>query len=410
MLKKFKVIFILAILLAMMPNLNQQTAYADNHPDLILYVHGEESNGGPIFHQKGDLAGQDIWFPGKKKSGVLRIYNNYSERIMVNHLSLSMKLEKIINNEATEISPQDLDEDEVNLYMLFAENMKLTIKKGTMLIFTNTIFQGTFKDMLYIKDDPNYQGEDLDVFNRFNINRNDYVDLEYTVEMDKGAGNKLQGLRSRVDFHINVSENPVSSNGGSNPDTPDSDPSTNQEADGIPIDIKDHWACDCMQMLLEKGIVIGYEDGTIRPENYISRAETAVLVGKALNLEENDKFFTGYIDPIPKWAKGYIIATSEKDIFKGYYGLLYKPNQNITREEITAVLMRAFELPVQQAELNFTDKDKIADWALQSIEQAVSHQIIEGYPDHSLSPQKEVTRAEAFTMICKLLSMNEEKK
>ena len=55
--------------------------------------------------------------------------------------------------------------------------------------------------------------------------------------------------------------------------------------------------------------------------------------------------------------------------------------------------------------MNFTDKDAISDWALNYVEIGTENNIITGYPDNTFKPQEDITRAEAFTMICKLLKL-----
>ena len=162
-----------------------------------------------------------------------------------------------------------------------------------------------------------------------------------------------------------------------------------------------------------------YRNGTVKPEDYIeqavqpklniTRAEAAMLIGKALGLEEVEKFFSGYIDGVPDWAKGYIIATSDKEIFEGYPGNLFRANNYITREEMTAVLIRAFEKKYEkEIELGFIDKAEIAKWSEDYVKSAVQNKVIEGYPDNTFKPKNNITRAEAFTIICKLLGLHEE--
>ncbi len=303
-----------------------------------------------------------------------------------------MKLEKNRENIYEEVTNE-------NLYDIFAKNMQLTIKKGTALVFTNTIFNKSFYEMLYDKDNEEYNGYDLSSLDSFNIGRNKYIDLEYTVHMDENAGNELQGIKATVDFLINAQENP-----DQNSDDDDDD-----DDDDIKDINNDHWAHDCIKTLLKHGIIKGYPDGTIRPENYITRAEAAVLVGRALELEEIDKLLDGYLDNIPKWSRGYILVTTEKGIFKGYPGKLFKANDNIIREEMAAVLFRAFDRQLDgDLKIEFLDKDKISNWALEHVKCGVQHDIIVGYPDSTFRPKGCITRAEAFTMICKLLGYHEE--
>ncbi|MTI69377.1 MAG: S-layer homology domain-containing protein [Firmicutes bacterium] len=381
-----KIVLILIATLIFNLSLCLDIAYADDKADVTLYIHGEKSEGAPIFNSLGNI-GDGLWSPGKISSGTLRLYNNYSNRISVSNLGLYMKLEKRTNDGYKEVKDK-------NLYEYFAKSMKLTVKKGQMLIFKNTLYDKSFYEMLYKEGNESYNGFNLSGFDKFNLNKNDYVDLEYTVHMKDSVGNELQGLKATVDFLINANENPIHHH---------SDKKDKSK------DTKGHWAHDCIETLLKYGIIKGYPDGSIRPENYITRAEAAVLVGRALELEEKNRLLTGYIDIIPTWAEGYILTTTEKNIFKGYPFRLFKANNNITREEMTSVLMRAFKLENEKTlELKFSDKDKISDWAMENVMIGIENDIIEGYPDKTFKPQNSITRAEAFTMICKLLGYHKE--
>lgn len=409
---------ILTIIIGSILFVNQSIVYGEDTPDVILYIHGEKSIGGSIFHQKGNLA-DGYLAPGVTVSGTLRIYNNYSERIKVKNLALTIKLERLQGDSYYQI------EDE-KLYEVFAKNMKLTIKRGKMLIFTKIIYNKSFYEMMYRKNNENYKGYDLPVLDRFNINKNDYIDLEYIVHMDENAGNELQGIKATVNFLINVNENPVHQGGsGYNPPSGGSGLGDNSEEveEEIPVeesdkkqevneeftDIEGHWAKDCIQALIEHNIVKGYPDKTIRPDNFITRAEAAVLICRALNLEEKNKLFTGYIDSIPKWARGYVIASTEKGIFKGYPGRLFKANKKITRQEMIVALMRGFDKKLEEEiQIKFKDKGDIQDWALRYVKTGVYYKTINGYPDNTFRPNNNITRAEAFTMICKLLGYHNE--
>jgi hypothetical protein len=173
-------------------------------------------------------------------------------------------------------------------------------------------------------------------------------------------------------------------------------------------DIGSHWAHDCIAALLQHGIIHGYPDGTIRPDNYITRAEAAVLVANALKLGEKEGTLP-YVDPIPAWAQGYILSATEKDVFEGYPGNVFNPDSYITREEMAAVLIRAFDKKaIDGTELIFKDTDDIGKWAEEYVKAGVDNSVITGYPDNTFKPEDKVTRAEAFTMICKLLGYHSE--
>ena len=384
-------IFLLALILALASVLigTTEAILAEDGPDVILKIY-EQPYGQAIF-QSGEI-GKSLWAPGKTEKGIVRIYNDYFQTIEVNNLALTMKLEKLQSD-----GSYVLIDAEKGIYRKFAQNMRLSIKRGFTPVFANIIYDNSFYEMLD-------EGHDLPVLDRFYINRNKYVDLEYTVQMAESAGNELQGLKATVDFVITTRENPENPQAGGR----NRNEAAAFEDLGI-TDLAGHWAYDCMVVLLKTGIIEGYSDLTIRPENYLTRAEAAVLIGRALQLDEKKKLYTGYVDQIPDWARGYVIATTEKGILKGYPSKLFKPHQNITREEMICLLIRGFEMKFKgEISLEFSDKDEISEWALEYIKSGVYNEVIEGFSDNTIRPQNKITRAEAFTIICKLLGYQKE--
>lgn len=367
---------------------------------------------------KGDLFGNSSWYPGKSHSGVIRINNRYNN-IDINNIALKVNIEK---------ANSEYDRDTVKTS--FLKNMKLTIERGRLLAFNKIIVNDKpIKELLYEKDSNVDRGFPLHKNTKFTVNRNDSIDLKYTLSMSKEAGNELEGIVAKVPFLININENIDIDDDDDDSDDNDRDKHTDKKDVNITV-TNEHWAHNCIIALLNHKIIQGYphdemtiEDyrkGRVKPEIYvieavqpdlyITRAEAAVLVGKALGLNEKDKFLTGYVDGIPTWAKGYIIATSEKKIFKGYPFKLFKASNNITREEMIAVLVRAFELKLKndEIELTFEDRENIAQWAEELVKAGFESKVIVGYPDNTYRPQNNITRGEAFTIICKLLGYHNE--
>lgn len=396
--KRISIAILLLMVFSIVSLWNVEISYGADNPNATVYVHGN-TDAGPVFSGDGNMGG-GLWAPGVTKSGTLRIMNNYPDRVQVGSLGLSMKLEKLQEEEYQPVNDKEL-------YKLFAQSMKLTIKKGRLLVFNATLFDKSFYEMLYQKDSDTYKGYPLPALDKFNINSGDHADLQYTVHMDESAGNELQGVKATVAFIINSTQNPVPYEPGDSDDSGSSEPNKPSGNDGK--DTNGHWAHDCIKTLIEKGVIKGYPDNTIRPENYVTRAEAAALVGRALKLEVPNKTSASYVDFIPDWAAGWISVTSEKGIFEGYPGKKFKSNQYITREEMTKVLVKAFDKKLNGAlELTFNDREKISAWALQYVKAGVQNKAIEGYPDNSFKPGANMTRAETFTLICKLLGYHEE--
>ncbi|WP_026478954.1 S-layer homology domain-containing protein [Alkaliphilus transvaalensis] len=369
-----------------------------NNHYVEVSTYGTASQGDPMFSE-------GLWAPGAVDKGVMRLSNNYSQRVRVNNLALTIKLEQFVDGEYQLVNDPQLIET-------YAKNMYVTVTRGRLLVFDEVLFDDSFYEMMYEKGNYNFEGYSLPATKQFNIGRNNNVDLEYIVRMAEGGGNELQGLKATVDFIVNLQENPEYIDDYHPIERVVTGDDLNKTKDEVTSQENVHWAHDCIEKLKEEGIIQGYPDGTIRPNNLITRAETAVLIGRALKLEEKNKVFSGYMDFIPPWARGYIIATTEQGSFQGYpstLGRVFKGNDYITREEVATALIRGFNIDLDDEKvLDFLDEDEIGGWALPYIRTGVKNDIILGYPDQTFKPKQEITRAEVFTLICKILDYHSE--
>jgi len=166
-------------------------------------------------------------------------------------------------------------------------------------------------------------------------------------------------------------------------------------------DIAGHWAEDLILRLTEAGIITGYPDGTFRPESTITRAEFSAILCRALNLSPQGS--SSFSDTQGHWAEGYIQALSEKGYINGYPDGSFKPDDQIKRAEIAAIIMRVKLLPPMTGKPSFSDVDS-THWAFSAIEAAYSGKIVSGYPDGIFKPESPSTRAEACAIIARAFS------
>ncbi len=162
-------------------------------------------------------------------------------------------------------------------------------------------------------------------------------------------------------------------------------------------DINGSWAETNIKALVNAGSITGYPDGSFKPDNNISRAEFAVVLVKAFNLESEDgKVFA---DTADHWAQSYIATAQALGIVNGYNNDYFGPNDLITREQMAVMIVKAAKLEANSSETIFLDDNEISAWAKSGISTAIAHQIIAGYPDNTFIPQGSATRAEAVTAI-----------
>lgn len=118
---------------------------------------------------------------------------------------------------------------------------------------------------------------------------------------------------------------------------------------------------------------------------------------RAFQLEAKDgKVFE---DTADHWAKQDIATAVSYDIVNGYNATTFGPNELITREQMAAMVVKAAKLTSVTEETSFADKVSISAWAKESITTATKNGIMEGYPDNTVRPKANATRAEAVTVI-----------
>lgn len=158
---------------------------------------------------------------------------------------------------------------------------------------------------------------------------------------------------------------------------------------------------------LEKGdhfaYIVGYEDGTVRPENNITRAEVATIFFRLLTEESREAYysevnaFTDVSDG--DWYNNAISTLVNADIITGYTDGSFRPDAYITRAELAAIASRFDD--ISGGETRLTDID--GHWAEELISSAYNKGWVDGYPDGSFRPDQNITRAEVMTLVNRVL-------
>lgn len=108
------------------------------------------------------------------------------------------------------------------------------------------------------------------------------------------------------------------------------------------------------------------------------------------------------------WAERFIFTAARQNLVHGYPDGTFKPNNPISRAEFMVVLSHALQLERKDSTISymeFTDQDKIASWARESVELAVQSGIVSGYPDGTFRPNAYITREELAMIIAKVLGV-----
>lgn len=161
------------------------------------------------------------------------------------------------------------------------------------------------------------------------------------------------------------------------------------------------WAYEAISVLCTKNIIAGYEDGTFRPHNNITRAELAKLLCVALDSKKGTSAFS---DVKEHWAEDYISKIGE---YIPSDNSMFQPDKYATRLDVTVALMEMLGDKGKK-------QDKVIDYELsdlqeidveyaKKIQMAAENGIVYGYEDGTFKPNNNITRAEAATLIYRVM-------
>jgi len=151
------------------------------------------------------------------------------------------------------------------------------------------------------------------------------------------------------------------------------------------LDLTDHTA-----------FVSGYSDGSFRPGNSATRAEVASMLCSLLAEEPADTSAVSFSDISGHWGERQIKAVSSLGIMQGYSDGTFRPDTTITRAEFATIAAYLFD-DVETKSVPFSDTS--GHWAETYIAKAYSQGLIAGYADGTFKPDRNVTRAQLVAIL-----------
>jgi len=178
------------------------------------------------------------------------------------------------------------------------------------------------------------------------------------------------------------------------------------------LDVEKHWSKNAVNDMASRMIVKGIDGTHFKPNASITRAEFSAIIVRALGLPENGKT-TEFKDVASgKWYVGSIAKAFEYGIIKGYEDGTFRPNQTITREEAMAMIARAMKWTALHTNLGeadiaaalnpFKDSTSVAKWAKPAVAATVKSGLVIG-SGTELKPTSNITRAETAAIVQRLL-------
>ncbi|MFC5470546.1 Ig-like domain-containing protein [Cohnella suwonensis] len=174
-------------------------------------------------------------------------------------------------------------------------------------------------------------------------------------------------------------------------------------AESAKSDVKGHWAESQLNNWLEKGLIKGYADGTVKPDHPVTRAELISLVNRAFGLTEKaDVIFSDIQSNY--WAYGDVGIAIKADYIKGNSDGTFAPGNKTSRQEVAVIIARLLKLQADsQNAVIFSDADRFASWSKEAIGSVAAKKIMQGYEDQTFKPEAQITRAEAVVTLDRAL-------
>lgn len=148
-------------------------------------------------------------------------------------------------------------------------------------------------------------------------------------------------------------------------------------------DISGHWCEEVIVNFKESNFVDGYDDGSFRPDNAITRAELCKIINSYMNYEVSGEWKNANMELAKK--EGYLVTGGA--------------DETITREEAFVVLTRAMKLENINFEISYNDSGDISIWAMPAVKTLTFMEYISGYETNQIKPKQDITRAEVIRIL-----------
>lgn len=182
-------------------------------------------------------------------------------------------------------------------------------------------------------------------------------------------------------------------------------PVTVKEATATPVPTVKPTEAPVINTEYTKPYASGYDDGSFLPNNNITRGELAAMIARLSYGDDlPDGMYQASFPDVDSdaWFNKYIGYLEDKDVLSGYEDGTFRPMDTITRGEISAVIARAQRYDLISYNGIFTDVTE-NDWAKDNIETLADKNIVSGYEDGTFGPYSPLTRAEAVAIINRVL-------
>lgn len=339
----------------------------------------------------------------------------------------------------TDVSGQPEDLYGFELVFSYDENFltykSYSLKEKGKVVNAEKVSDGIFKIAVSASDNSSIKSSALTTLNFIaKKSGNTQVTLLDAVLIDSSMGyTKYNDLNKSVSLSIKAKTSgggssgggggSISVGGGTNSTTgvsPTMEPSNNiptvtPEETNKPTDIfndinDESWSKNAVVELYNRGIVNGYEDGSFKPDNSVTRAEFLKFIITAIEADvpENNISLPFSDTYNSEWYASYVSAALNLNMVNGYDDETFRPDSYISREEASAIVCRGIDamgisLDLYRLKITFEDDNLISDYAVDYVYKLYSSGVINGDENQCFRPKDDMSRAETAQLIWNLI-------
>ncbi|MBA9083756.1 secreted pullulanase [Fontibacillus solani] len=170
-----------------------------------------------------------------------------------------------------------------------------------------------------------------------------------------------------------------------------------------------NWAKDYIEVLAARSITDGVTSDQFAPKGTVTRGQMAVFLGRALNIAEDSQGAAFTDVSGDQYYARYVNAMKLAGIMNGYEDGTFRPDQDVTREEMVTMIMKAYSYTtgettaVESESGSFKDIHLVSEYAVNSLKAAASLGFVEGVADGYFEPKSLFTRAQMAKVLIKLM-------
>lgn len=171
-------------------------------------------------------------------------------------------------------------------------------------------------------------------------------------------------------------------------------------------DISGHWAKDSIEALYKLGLVNGVGENRYDPEGFVTKAELTAVLMRAFDVEGDNE--CEFFDVLKSdWFYNEVTRAASSGIVSGFLGR-FEPNAYVTREQAAKIITELYwkkvpPLTKAAPTADFKDISEVSEWALEYVNACVKYELMNGVSDEYFSPKSNITRAQ-MTVIVKRLT------